>query len=154
MSTRTEERQQLSPEPEPEPHASRGWSLDRVLAWRPPATPETLAYLAIFAVAFGLRFWDLAERAIHHDESLHATYSWYLYKGRGYEHHPLMHGPFLFHAMALVYLLFGVSDATARFVPAAFGNACGWPRCRAPPSSSSSSARCPRRCSPPPSRWR
>ncbi len=123
MSTRTEERREASPEPEPRQEAASdtGLSLNRLLAWRPRATPETLIYLAIFAVAFGLRFWDLGDRAIHHDESLHATYSWYLFKGRGYEHHPLMHGPFLFHAMALVYLLFGVSDATARFVPAAFG---------------------------------
>ena len=96
------------------------WSPDRLLARRPQVTPELLAYGAIFLVAFALRFWDLGARAMHHDESLHATYSWYLYKGRGYEHHPLMHGPFLFHAMSLVYLLFGVSDVTARFVPAAF----------------------------------
>lgn len=103
--------------------AGRRWSLERALAWRPVVTPELLVYGAVFAVAFGLRFWDLGARAMHHDESLHATYSWYLFKGRGYEHHPLMHGPFLFHAMALVYLLFGVTEATARFVPAAFGSA-------------------------------
>jgi uncharacterized protein (TIGR03663 family) len=97
--------------------------LERLLAWRPPVTAETLAYAVILLAAFALRFWDLGARAMHHDESLHATYSWYLYDGRGYEHHPLMHGPLLFHLMALVYLLFGVSDATARFVPAAFGTA-------------------------------
>ena len=32
-----------------------------------------------------------------------------------------MHGPFLFHANALVYLLFGDSDATSRFLPALAG---------------------------------
>jgi dolichyl-phosphate-mannose--protein O-mannosyl transferase len=86
-------------------------------------TPEVIAYVAIVIVAFALRFWDLADRAMHHDESLHATYSWYLFKGRGYEHHPLMHGPLLFHLMAVGYVLFGVSEATSRIVPAAFGTA-------------------------------
>ncbi len=114
MSTIVEERSRLQPlDPR----------LERLLVWRPRVTAEALAYAVILAVAFALRFWDLGARAMHHDESLHATYSWYLYDGRGYEHHPLMHGPMLFHLMALVYLLFGVSDATARFVPAAFGTA-------------------------------
>lgn len=101
----------------------RKLSLDQMLAWRPPLTVETGAYVALFVVGFALRFWDLAARTMHHDESLHAVYSWYLVEGRGYEHHPLMHGPLLFHLMALVYVLFGVSDATARFVPAGFGAA-------------------------------
>lgn len=114
MSTIVDERSRLQPlEPR----------LERLLASRPRVTAETLAYAVILAVAVALRFWDLGARAMHHDESLHATYSWYLYDGRGYQHHPLMHGPMLFHLMALVYLLFGVSDATARFVPAAFGTA-------------------------------
>ena len=56
-----------------------------------------------------------------HDESLHALYSYYLYNGAGYTHNPMMHGPFLFHANALIYFLFGDTDFTARIVPALFG---------------------------------
>jgi len=56
-----------------------------------------------------------------HDEALHVYYSWRLYAGQGYVHNPVMHGPFLFHATALAYALFGASDATARLVPALFG---------------------------------
>jgi uncharacterized protein (TIGR03663 family) len=56
-----------------------------------------------------------------HDESLHALYSYYLYNGSGYTHNPMMHGPFLFHANALIYFLFGDTDFTARIVPALFG---------------------------------
>jgi uncharacterized protein (TIGR03663 family) len=97
------------------------WSLDALLAWRPRVTWDVAAIGAIVVAATVLRYYDLGARAIHHDESLHATFSWYFYKGQGYTHDPLMHGPFLFHAMALVYGLFGVTDATARFVPAAFG---------------------------------
>ena len=33
----------------------------------------------------------------------------------------MMHGPFLFHANAFIYFLFGVSDATARVMPALAG---------------------------------
>lgn len=80
-------------------------------------------------VAFGLvvlaailtRFWDLGSRALHHDESLHAVFSYYLYTGLGYRHDPLMHGPFLFHFTALIFWLFGDSDFTVRVGPAIFG---------------------------------
>ena len=82
---------------------------------------ELAAYIGLVLLAVATRFWDLGSRALHHDESLHALYSWYLYVGRGYQHDPMMHGPFLFHAVALGYLLFGASDYTARIVPAAFG---------------------------------
>ncbi|MBI2863327.1 MAG: TIGR03663 family protein [Chloroflexi bacterium] len=82
---------------------------------------EIAAYAALVLVAATLRFWDLGTRALHHDESLHALYSYYLFSGRGYQHDPMMHGPFQFHAIALGYFLFGVSDYTARIVPALFG---------------------------------
>jgi uncharacterized protein (TIGR03663 family) len=82
-----------------------------------PETPRDwtwLIFLGITAVAFALRMWDLGSRAMHHDESLHALYSWYLYQGRPYVHDPMMHGPLLFHFTALLYLLFGDSEVTAR----------------------------------------
>jgi uncharacterized protein (TIGR03663 family) len=82
---------------------------------------EKAIYLAIFLLAVVSRFWDLGARAMSHDESLHALYSYYLYNGSGYTHNPMMHGPFLFHANALIYFLFGDTDFTARIVPAIFG---------------------------------
>ncbi|TXG82443.1 MAG: TIGR03663 family protein [Thermomicrobiales bacterium] len=82
---------------------------------------ETVAYLLMIALAIGSRFWNLGEKALHHDESLHAYYSWVYYIGDGYRHDPLMHGPFLFHFGALIYLLFGDTDATARYGAAFFG---------------------------------
>ncbi len=87
----------------------------------PKLNGETTLYLAFGLAAAFSRFWDLGTRAMSHDESLHALYSYYLYSGRGYQHTPMMHGPFLFHANALIYFLFGVSDFTARIVPALFG---------------------------------
>ena len=59
--------------------------------------------MALVVLAFGFRFWDLGARAMHHDESLHAYYSYQLLQGNGYEHSPLLHGPFQFFGMALTF---------------------------------------------------
>ncbi len=82
---------------------------------------STILWIALLVVAAAMRLWGLDARTMSHDEALHAYYSWQFYVGQGYLHNPLMHGPFLFHATALVYALFGASDATARLVPALFG---------------------------------
>ncbi len=95
---------------------------DRPLVAGLPVSREVAFYFGLFVVAAILRFWDLGSRMIHHDESLHATYSYYLYIGRGYRHDPMMHGPWQFTAMALSYLLFGVSEAAARAPHAFFGS--------------------------------
>lgn len=94
-----------------------------LLARRLPASVsvETFLYLIILIAAVLSRFWDLGSKTLHHDESLHTYYSWELATGRGYVHDPLMHGPFLFHANALIYWLFGATDATSRYMPALFG---------------------------------
>ncbi len=82
---------------------------------------EKLAYALIFILAVLTRFWDLGARVMSHDESLHTRYSWGLYRGDGFAHTPLMHGPLLFHVTALMYLLFGDSDFSARIYPAVVG---------------------------------
>ena len=84
-------------------------------------TLETALYALILVAAVLTRFWDLGSRALHHDESLHAYFSWLLATGQGYAHDPLMHGPFLFHMNALIYALFGASDASSRFAPRSSG---------------------------------
>ncbi|MCS7002665.1 MAG: TIGR03663 family protein, partial [Dehalococcoidia bacterium] len=76
--------------------------LDRVLGVV-GVTWEVAAYLALLAVGGVMRLWDLGVRAMHHDESLHVLYGWYLYVGRGYQNDPMMHGPFHYHAIALSY---------------------------------------------------
>jgi len=82
---------------------------------------EKAIYLVILIVAIVTRFWALGARGMSHDESLHALYSWKLYAGQGYQHNPMMHGPFLFHINALIYFLFGDNDYTARISTALFG---------------------------------
>ena len=82
---------------------------------------EVGAYGVILILALALRLWDLGGQALHHDESLHAVYSWYLYDGRGYLHNPLMHGPFQFFGTAAIFWVLWDSDFTARLLPAIFG---------------------------------
>ncbi len=96
-------------------------SLDRRLFTRITLNWELICWVAILVVAIALRFWDLGSRAQHHDESMHSFYSWELYRGRGFIHDPLLHGPFLYYATAVIYFLFGASDYTSRVAPALFG---------------------------------
>lgn len=87
-----------------------------------PALPAITNEIALFAgivlLAVITRFYDLGSRVMSHDESLHTYFSWLLYRGQGYQHTPMMHGPWQFHLIALSYFLFGASDFTAR-IPAA-----------------------------------
>ncbi|RRR69717.1 MAG: TIGR03663 family protein, partial [Candidatus Viridilinea halotolerans] len=84
-------------------------------------TVEQLAYAALAVLSLLLHLWALGDRALHHDETLHASYSWFLFVGRGYIHDPLLHGPLLYYLGALGYFLFGDSDFTARLMPALAG---------------------------------
>jgi len=90
---------------------------------RPLLNWEVGLYALLILIALVMRLWALDARAISHDESLHAIYSWYLATGQGYEHNPMMHGPFQFFGNALIFRIFGDSDFTARLLPAIFGTA-------------------------------
>ncbi len=83
--------------------------------------PWRIAYIVILLLALATRLYALGDRAVSHDETTHAKYSWNLYTGRGFRHDPLMHGPLLFEATAFFYALFGVSDFTARLYTALVG---------------------------------
>lgn len=89
----------------------------------PWLTREVAFYVALVLFALLLRLIALGDKPLHHDESLHATYAWYLFQGRGYQYDAMMHGPLQFHIVALIFYLFGVSTFTARLLPALFGAA-------------------------------
>jgi uncharacterized protein (TIGR03663 family) len=95
--------------------------LARLAAFRLRLDWEVALYLLFIAGGAALRFWDLGARAFHHDESLHAEYAYYLFNGAGYEHMPMMHGPFQFFGRAFFYVLFGVSNYSARMLDAFAG---------------------------------
>ncbi|HJS20751.1 MAG TPA: flippase activity-associated protein Agl23, partial [Anaerolineales bacterium] len=95
-----------------------------------PALPAVTNELALFAgimlLAIITRLYNLETRVMSHDESLHTYFSWLLYRGQGYQHTPMMHGPFQFHILALTYFIFGVSDLTARIPAVLFSIATVW----------------------------
>lgn len=85
-------------------------------------TKIVLIVSILILTAFCLRIWDIDMRVLHHDESLHAYYSWVLYKGDGYVHNPMMHGPFQFFLTASLFKIFGISETVLRLAPALFGS--------------------------------
>jgi len=113
----------------------------------PPPTREQLLYVASFwgIILLGaiLRFWGLGDKPLHHDESLHAYFSLQLMHNLElwatcfnpppgyacYQYDPLLHGPFQFHIIALVYKLsqwlgvydHGVNTFTVRIPAAVLG---------------------------------
>ncbi len=106
--------------------AARPSLLDRSLFTVMQLNWEIVAWVVLIIVAAALRFIDVGVRAMSHDESLHALYSYYLYDNGKYEHNPMMHGPLLFHMDAIAYFLFGDNDTTARLPPVLFGIAVVW----------------------------
>lgn len=90
----------------------------RPLAWLEKLTIslnwEIVLFAAIVVLAFVTRFMDLGVRVMSHDETQHTYFSWLFFKGSGYQHTPLTHGPLQFHLMALSYSLFGDNDLAAR----------------------------------------
>jgi len=111
---------------EPKVHSRRRrFSLptrEQLIAWSP--------YLAVVLLGAILRFWGLGDKPLHHDESLHAYFSLQLMLNpANYRYDPLLHGPFQFHAIALVYKISqllgaydnGVNTTTVRIAAATLG---------------------------------
>ncbi len=104
----------------PTRNSQRDSPLSRLLSTRVPLSAELIFYSLVLVAAAVLRFWALGDRAYHHDESIHAQWSWNLLNGV-YRHSPVFHGPFYYNAQALTFLVAGVSDYTGRISPAIFG---------------------------------
>ncbi len=115
MAETTEHRPQIETHPAPEDEAP--W-LDRQVLGIPR---EQALYGILILLALISHLVMVGARVQSHDESLHTSYSWDLYDGHGYQHNPMTHGPFLYHATALSYWLFGDNDATARIPVAILG---------------------------------
>ena len=99
------------------------------------------AFWGVILLGAILRFWGLGDKPLHHDESLHAYFSLQLLHNTieqwatclspdaCYHYDPLLHGPFQFHAIAIVYLIaqilgapdHGVNTTTVRIVAALAG---------------------------------
>ena len=99
----------------------RAHVLDRPLVGR--YTLEQCLYVAVFVVALLTRLYALGDRPYHHDESIHAFFSWKIVTDgvSNYQYDPVYHGPVLYYATALVLWLFGASDFTGRLSAVLFG---------------------------------
>jgi uncharacterized protein (TIGR03663 family) len=84
---------------------------------------ELGVWAALFVAALIVRFVALGERAYHHDESQDAYFSYLFRQSGDYEYNPLLHGPLRFYLTALMYVVFGDTDFTARLAPALMGAA-------------------------------
>ncbi|MCA9868942.1 MAG: TIGR03663 family protein, partial [Anaerolineae bacterium] len=100
--------------------------LDRSLVSLTTWNWEKTAWTALLIAALIIRVVALDNRTASHDESEHAWFAYNLFNGAGYQHSPVYHGPFAYHVLALFYLLFGVSDVTARLPTALFGVGIVW----------------------------
>jgi len=78
-------------------------------------------FLLICILAFVLRFLFLDLKLFHHDEAVHAWFSWRLLTQGVYTYDPVYHGPFLYYVTAGMFGLFGASDLVGRIVPALLG---------------------------------
>ncbi len=86
-------------------------------------TRELLIWSALIVIALIVRLIALGERPFHHDESQDAYFSYLFRQSGDYQYNPLLHGPFRFYLTALMYVLFGDTDFTARLAPALMGAA-------------------------------
>jgi len=78
-------------------------------------------FLLIFLLGILLRFLSLDLKLFHHDEAIHAWFSYRLMTEGIYAYEPMYHGPFLYYVTAGMFTLFGDSDLVARILPALFG---------------------------------
>ena len=78
-------------------------------------------FILIFILTIFLRFWQLDLKLLHHDEAIHAWFSYELLTKGTWVYDPSYHGPFLYYVTAGMFSLFGDSDLVARLLPSLFG---------------------------------
>ncbi|HTY14506.1 MAG TPA: flippase activity-associated protein Agl23 [Methanoregulaceae archaeon] len=78
-------------------------------------------FIIIILIAIVIRFLFLDLKLLHHDESIHAWFSYELLTKGTYTYDPMYHGPLLYYLTAGMFWLFGQSDLVARLLPALFG---------------------------------
>lgn len=93
---------------------------------------EVWIHVAIVFLAAVVRLLWLDHRPLHHDESIHAYYSWRVTTVgiADYRYDPTYHGPALYYLTGLFQLVFGPSDFSARLFPVVCGLglvALAWP---------------------------
>ena len=80
-----------------------------------------IVFSVLLVLAVVTRFWDAHLKPFHHDESLHAYYSWQVYLGKPHRYDGLLHGPLLYYLVAFFYTIGSVSDFWAHMAPSLAG---------------------------------
>ncbi len=78
-------------------------------------------FLLILLATIALRFYALDLKLFHHDEAIHAWFSYRLLTEGVYTYDPMYHGPFLYYVTAGIFSLLGDSDLVGRLFPALLG---------------------------------
>lgn len=88
-------------------------------------TTQWIIFGAIIIAGLFFRWYNLAERPLHHDESLHVMYGKYYFDNPGYgfyKYDPMLHGPLLYTTLVVAYSFLGVTEFAARFPVALMGS--------------------------------
>ncbi|MDD1713972.1 MAG: TIGR03663 family protein, partial [Methanoregulaceae archaeon] len=80
-------------------------------------------FLIIFLLGLFLRLFSPELKLLHHDEAVHAWFSYKLVTEGAYTYDPMYHGPLLYFLTAGMFYVFGDSDLVARILPGLFGAA-------------------------------
>jgi uncharacterized protein (TIGR03663 family) len=82
---------------------------------------EVAGWATVLLGALSVRLIDLADRPFQHDEAQIAYFSWLFAQTGEYEYQPVLHGPFMYHAQAAFFRVFGDGDFVARLPMALAG---------------------------------
>ena len=74
---------------------------------------QAMLVVALLIATVTSRFWNVGDRAMHHDESMHAKFAWDTFKGNVYKYNPLLHGPFQFLSVATSFNLSASTEKTS-----------------------------------------
>jgi len=80
-------------------------------------------FAVVFLAGFFLRIVVPNLKLLHHDEAIHAWFSYELLTKGTYQYDPMYHGPLLYYLTAMVFRVCGDSDLIVRLLPALFGSA-------------------------------
>ena len=92
--------------------------------WNNYKINEWIFFAVVISIGLLLRWMNLTDRPLHHDESLHAIYGLYIYddpQNGFYKYNALLHGPLLYNILPFIYDLFGTGKWAVRFLPAFLG---------------------------------
>lgn len=80
-------------------------------------------FILIFLAGLLVRIIFPELKLLHHDEAIHAWFTYELITKGTYLYDPMYHGPLLYYLTGAAFLLFKDSDLIARLLPAVFGAA-------------------------------